>query len=562
VVGSVGLTPQLATQARPGAAAPHGIEKYTWALGLLLVIATVGLYYPVSGHPFVNYDDNIYVTENEQVKSGLNWDTLQWAFTTTEAGNWHPLTWLSHTLDYQLFRADPAGHHNTNLLLHVLNALLLFSVLRQATGFTGRSWMVAALFALHPVNVESVAWISERKNLLSMLFFLLALGAYRWYVREPGTGRYAVVAGFFALGLMAKPQVITLPFVLLLWDYWPLRRMLIAERRAVFDAPDDSSTLAKYRLDEDTLPQQSFSWLAAEKLPLLALCAASAFITMRAQQAAGAMHTLKNTFPLYIRLGNAIVCYARYLGKAFWPSHLALVYPHPGTSLRAWAVFAALVLLLAVTALVLRERHRRYLLVGWFWFLGTMVPMIGLVQVGEQAMADRYAYLPFIGLFIMVCWGLADWAQQRKVPAAVLAGASVVVLTALSVVAYRQLAYWSDNVVLWTHIIEVTPANYIAQDDLGGAYLNSGQLEEAMKHFRAAAEIYPLDPFSNLNLAIYAQQHNDPQQAIARSNIVLTRSPSPRLRSKAYTTMGLAYRALGNQEESRKCLQAAQREIP
>ena len=188
--------------------------------------------------------------------------------------------------------------------------------------------------------------------------------------------------------------------------------------------------------------------------------------------------------------------------------------------------------------------------------------MIGLVQVGEQAMADRYAYLPFIGLFIMVCWGVADWAEQRKVPAAVLAGASVVVLVALSVVAYRQLGYWSDNVVLWTHIIEVTPPNYIAQDDLGGAFLNAGQLEEAMKHFRAAAEIYPLDPFSNLNLAIYAQQHDDPQQAIARSNIVLTRSPSPRLRSKAYTTMGLAYRALGNQEESRKCLEAAQRENP
>jgi tetratricopeptide (TPR) repeat protein len=556
------LTPKPATPAHLGAAAGHGSEKYTWALGILLVLATVALYYPVSGHPFVNYDDNVYVTDNEQVKSGLNWDTLQWAFTTTEAGNWHPLTWLSHTLDYQLFQADPAGHHNTNLLLHVLNALLLFWVLRQATGFIGRSWMVAALFALHPVNVESVAWISERKNLLSMLFFLLALGAYRWYVREPRTGRYAVVAGFFALGLMAKPQVITLPFVLLLWDYWPLRRMLIAGRRAAFDAPDDSSTRAKNRLDEDTLPQQSFSWLAAEKLPLLALCAASAFITMKAQQAAGAMHTAKNTFPLSIRLGNAIVCYARYLGKAFWPSHLALIYPHPGTSLKTWEVLAALVLLLAITALVLRERRRRYLLVGWFWFLGTMVPMIGLVQVGEQAMADRYAYLPFIGLFIMVCWGLEDWAEQRKVPIAVLAGASVVVLMALSVVAYRQLNYWGDNVVLWTHIIEVTPPNYIAQDDLGGAYLNSGQLEEAMKHFRAAAEIYPLDPFSNLNLAIYAQQHDDPQQAIARSNIVLTRSPSPRLRSKAYTTMGLAYRALGNQEESQKCLQAAQRERP
>jgi protein O-mannosyl-transferase len=561
-VGPVGSTPNEGMPARPGTPPVHGIGMYTWALGLLLVVATVALYYPVSGHPFVNYDDNVYVTDNAQVKSGLNWDTLQWAFTTTEAGNWHPLTWLSHAVDYQLFQADPAGHHNTNLLLHVLNTLLLFWVLRQATGFTGRSWTVAALFALHPVNVESVAWISERKNLLSMLFFLLALGAYRWYVREPRTSSYAVVAGFFALGLMAKPQVITLPLVLLLWDYWPLRRMLIAGDQAAFDTADGCSALAKNALERDTLPQRSFFWLIGEKFPLLALCAASAFITMRAQQAAGAMHTVKNSFPLSIRLGNAIVCYARYLGKAFWPSHLALIYPHPGTSLESWAVFAALVLLLAVTALVLRGRRRRYLLVGWFWFLGTMLPMIGLVQVGEQAMADRYAYLPFIGLFIMVCWGLADWAQQRKISAAVLAGASAVVLMALSVVAYRQLGYWSDNVILWTHIIEVTPPNYIAQDDLGGALLNTGQLEKAMKHFRAAAEIYPLDPFSNLNLAIYAQQHDDPQQAIARSNIVLTRSPSPRMRSKAYTTMGLAYRALGNQEESRKCFEAAQREGP
>jgi protein O-mannosyl-transferase len=550
-VASADVTPKVATQVHTGTAPVQGMQKYTWALGLLLVVATVALYYPVGGHPFVNYDDNVYVTDNAQVKSGLNWDSVQWAFTTTDAGNWHPLTWLTHALDYQLFQADPAGHHNTNLLLHVLNVLLLFWVLRQATGFTGRSWMVAALFALHPINVESVAWISERKNLLSMLFFLLALGAYRWYAAGPRISRFAVVTGLFALGLMAKPQVITLPFVLLLWDYWPLRRMLSPGHPSA--SPD---------IEPDALPQRSFFWLVEEKLPLLALCGASAFITMKAQQAAGAMHTVKNTFPLYIRLGNAIVSYARYLGKAFWPSRLALIYPHPGTSVKAWEVLVAFVILLAITALVLKARRRRYLLVGWLWFLGTMVPMIGLVQVGEQAMADRYAYLPFIGLFIMVCWGVGDWAAQTRVHSAVLAGASVVVLMALGVVAHRQLGYWSDNVILWTHIVEVTPPNYIAQDDLGGALLNDGQLEEAMKRFQAAAEIYPLDPFSNLNLAIYAQQHNDPQQAIARSNIVLARTPSPRMRSKAYTTMGLAYRDIGNLEESRKCLEAAQRGSP
>ncbi len=482
---------------------------------------------------------------------------MEWAFTTSEAGNWHPITWLSHALDYQLFQADPAGHHNTNLLLHVVNVLLLFWVLQQATGFIGRSWMVAALFALHPINVESVAWISERKNLLSMLFFLLALGAYRWYVREPRTSRYVVMAAFFALGLMSKPQIITFPFVLLLWDYWPLRRMAIASDAGGLAVADDSPDLTK-----SAQPQRSFSWLIAEKLPLFALCGASALITMRAQQIAGAMNTVKNTFPLSIRLGNAIVCYARYLGKAFWPSRLALIYPHPGMSLPLWQVLAALVLLVAVTLLVWRERRRRYLLVGWSWFLGTMVPMIGLVQVGEQAMADRYAYLPFIGLFIMICWGVAEWAEQEKVPMALLAGVSVVVLAALSVTAHRQLSYWSDNVVLWKHIIEVTPPNYIAQDDMGGALLNAGQLEAAMQHFREAAQIYPLDPFSNLNLAIYAQQHDDPRQAIARAQIVLTRTPSPRLRAKAYTTLAFAYRDLGDQTKSQENFEAAQKEHP
>ncbi len=546
-MASVDLTPKMAGQSRP----LHGIEKYTWALGFLLVVATVALYYPASSHPFVNYDDNVYVTENPQIKSGLNWDTVQWAFTTSEAGNWHPVTWLSHALDCQLFQEDPAGHHNTNLLLHVLNVLLLFWVLREATGFTGRSWMVAALFALHPINVESVAWIAERKNLLSMLFFLLALGAYRWYVREPRTSRYVVVAALFALGLMAKPQVVTFPFVLLLWDYWPLRRMETASGQAAVDPSDNPEA-----------PQRSFSWLVGEKLPLFVLCVASALITMRVQQTAGAMNTVKNTFPLSIRVGNALVCYARYLGKAFWPSRLALIYPHPGTSLQTWQVLAALVLLLAVTALVLRAPRRRYLLVGWLWFLGTMVPMIGLVQVGEQAMADRYAYLPFIGLFIMVCWGVAEWAERRHVSVALLAGASALVLVALGVTAYRQLEYWSDNVVLWTHIIEVTPPNYIAQDDLGGALLNTGQIETAMEHFRQAAEIYPLDPFSNLNLAIYAQQHDDPRQAIARAEIVLSRTPSPRLRSKACTTLAFAYRDLGDQTKSQEYFEAAQKERP
>lgn len=491
-------------------------------------------------------DDQGYVYENPNVTSGLSWSTVAWAFTTFDDNNWHPVTWMSHALDSQFFHLSPAGPHDVNVVLHLINVVLLFWVLWKATGYAGRSLMVAALFALHPINVESVAWIAERKTMLSMLFFLLALGAYRGYAYKPGKARYILVALLFVLGLMAKPQAITLPFVLLLWDYWPLGRLRLGSRESGSVSQTD-------------MPSRSLYQLVKEKIPLFVICLIDAYVTMKAQKVGRPVYW---PFTFRVRLENTIVSYARYVQKMFWPLKLAPMYLHPGNSIRLWQVFVALIFLLGASALVVVLWRRRYLAVGWLWFLGTMVPMIGLVQVGEQAMADRYAYLPFIGLFIMVCWGLEDWAEQRKVPIAVLAGASVVVLMALSVVAYRQLNYWGDNVVLWTHIIEVTPPNYIAQDDLGGAYLNSGQLEEAMKHFRAAAEIYPLDPFSNLNLAIYAQQHDDPQQAIARSNIVLTRSPSPRLRSKAYTTMGLAYRALGNQEESQKCLQAAQRERP
>src|SRR5712692_8085899 len=303
--------------------------KRSVILSLVLVVATLALYNPVTRHPFVNYDDDRYVTDNPHVGAGLNWKTIVWAFRSTEASNWHPLTWLSHALDCQLFRLNPAGHHYTNVLLHAVNAVLLFLLLQQATGFTGRSLMVAALFALHPINVESVAWVSERKNLLSMLFFLLALGAYGWYARKPAVGRYVVVALLFACALMAKPMVITLPFALLLWDYWPLRRMGFADQE-----------FSSGKASPGPLTRQRFSRLAWEKVPLLVLSAASAAITMKVQSAGGAVRSVIEV-PLSARLGNAIVCYARYVGKAFWPSRLAPMYPHPEDSLKTWQVVAA-----------------------------------------------------------------------------------------------------------------------------------------------------------------------------------------------------------------------------
>jgi tetratricopeptide (TPR) repeat protein len=499
-------------------------EKRTVILSLLLVLATLVLYNPASHHPFVNFDDDGYITNNSHVRAGLTSDTIKWSFTTTELANWHPLTWLSHALDCQLFGLNPAGHHDTNILLQAANAVLLFLLLQWTTGFTWRSFIGAALFALHPINVESVAWISERKNLLSMFFFLLALWAYGYYARKPGVGRYIVVATCFALGLMAKPQIITLPFVLLLWDYWPLGRMFPQQREAS----------AEYAA-------RSFSSLVLEKIPLFLLSAASAIITMKVQQGGGAIRSALE-FSFAVRFENALVAYARYVGKAFWPAHLAPLYPHPGNSLPGWQVAAASVFLLAVIAAVVALRQRRYLIVGWFWFLGTLVPMIGLVQVGEAAMADRYAYLPFLGLFFMVCWGLADWAAQRKISSQWLATPALAALVALAAATHVQLGYWADNVALWSHTLQITGANFVAQDNLGGALLLRGDLEAAMPHFRTASQINPQDPLSTLNLANYDLQQGRLQSSVDQYNRVLQITSNANLRSNALSGLGSAYR--------------------
>ena len=540
---SVVSTPARAVRSRPGPGWLDWIETRTWVLSLLLAAATLALYYPVHHHPFVNYDDSVYVTENPHVQSGLDWDTVKWAFTTYDAGNWHPLTWLSHTLDCQLFELHPAGHHDVNLLLHGLNVLLLFWVLQKATGFAGRSFMVAALFALHPINVQTVAWVAERKNLLSMLFFLLALGAYQWYARQPGVGRYALVALLFALGLMAKPQVITLPCVLLLWDYWPLRRMsLPALAGPCGEGPP-------------MVPAKSFYSLLEEKFPLLAIAGVNAFITMQAQGRGGA----RNYFPRFIRLGNAIICYARYVGKAVWPSHLALFYPHPGYSLKVSHVVAALIFLLAITALVIHQRRYRYLAVGWFWFLGTLVPMIGLIQVGVQAMADRYAYLPFIGLFIMICWGVADWSGQRHISAAWLATVSIAVLVALTVTARVQLGHWTDNVTLWSHTVQVTGPNFIAENSLGIALQRAGREDDAIPHYWKAVAINPDDAASNLNLAEYDRRHGNLLACIERCKKVPAMTQLTLEKASAYAKMALAYHALGDTARERECLEEVQK---
>jgi Flp pilus assembly protein TadD len=523
------------------AALPLSPPRQTLILGLLLVVATLALYNPVSHHPFVNYDDDRYVGDNIHVKSGLHWDTVRWAFTTYDEANWHPLTWLSHALDCQFFGLNPTGHHYTNILLHALNALLLFVVLKQATGAVGRSLMVAALFALHPINVESVAWIAERKNLLSMLFFLLTLGTYRWYALKPRVGAYLIVAFLFACGLMSKPQVITLPFVLLLWDYWPLRR---------------GSLKSSDNLEGTIIPPRTLGWLMLEKLPLFALSAASAVITMHAQRAGNAVSTLVK-YPIPVRVENAIVAYARYIGKAFWPLGLSPMYPHPTTSLKLWQVLASLLLLLAVTTVIVSAKKHRSLLVGWLWFVGTLVPMIGLVQVGSQAMADRYAYLSFVGLFVLICWAGADCAREWRIPRAGVIGTCGAVLLALAIAAHRQADYWSDNVALWTHALQVTTNNFIAEDSLGGALLAQERIEEAQPHFRAAAAMHPTDPLSSLNIAFYEMQHNDLPAAIQQFDKTIGLTPDARVRASAFTNLGTIYSRVGDLPRARDSFEKA-----
>ena len=542
-MGAAGVSVSQEPRSTVAGASIRGWAARPWVGGLLLVIATVALYYPVHNHPFINYDDRDYVYENPQVKAGLKPQTVRWAFTTYAAENWHPLTWLSHELDVQVFGLDPAGHHDVNLLLHALDAVLLFWVLQRATGFAGRSFMVAALFALHPINVESVAWVAERKNVLSMMFFLLALGAYRWYVARPRLGRYAVVAALFALGLMAKPQIIAFPFVLLLWDYWPLERIALGCSPFAFrqsDMPGISGEELIAKGQKRSSGEKRFLFLLCEKVPLLILAFVSAIITLHAQ------HQSRNWYPREYRVGNAILSYGLYIKKAIWPANLALLYPHPGTALNWWSVALAGTFILAITAFVIIQRRHRYLPVGWFWFLGTLVPVLGIVQVGVQAMADRYAYVSFIGLFIMICWGVAEWAQAKPAAKFLLPAVSVVWLLLLAVTARRQIDLWQSDEALWRHALQVTTDNWVAETQLGSALAISGRVDEGIAHFRKALAIYPDDANSNMGMAIYEMRQKNYAAAIHHFQIVANdKSMKPRFLLQVYKGMANCYQALG-----------------
>ena len=520
---------------RPGGAEPHpgdtsaSSAKQKAILALVLVVLTLAFYNPVAHSGFVYFDDSPYILKNVSIQGGLNWETVKWAFTTFHAGNWHPLTWLSHSLDYQLFGANPVGHHYVSLLFHTANAVLLFLILEAATGLAGPSLVVAALFALHPLNVESVAWAAERKNVLSMFFCLLALLSYTKYARSGRTSSYVSVCVFFALGLLAKPQIITLPFVLLLWDYWPLGRL-----------SSDKPTSTQAGADSGTGAGHSVSSLLFEKAPLFVLAALSAVVTMLAQRSGSSVRTFAE-YSLGVRIENCIVAYARYLAYAFWPAKLTPLYPHPGNSLAAWQVVVSGVVLLAITAVVLRFRERRYLATGWFLYLGTLVPVIGLVQVGEQAMADRYVYLPLIGIFIALVWSAWDLASAKNIAKPLLAIPAVVVVLALGIATYRQLGHWHDGETLWRYTLSLTERNYMAHANLAMVLAEQNRADEAIAEFRSAEEFHNYPPAEILSLGAYEQRNGHMQGAIEQYQKALQSSNDPMVQSAAWDRIASAY---------------------
>jgi len=457
-------------------------------LSLILFLVPLILYGSTPHNAFINYDDPAYVTANAHVLKGLSWSNARWALTATVEANWFPLTWISHMTDVQFFGTNPSGHHVVNVLLHATNVLLLFLILWKSTKKLLRSAMVAALVAVHPLTVECVAWIAERKSLLSMLFLLLALAAYGWYVKRRSLARYFLVLALFGVGLAAKPMVVTLPLLLLLWDYWPLDRV-VADSECSADRP-------------------GFGRLVTEKLPLLALSAASSWVTLYAQHAGGALGSA-DLLPLTCRINNAVYSYLAYVGKGLWPSGLAVFYPHPEYTLASWKVVAGALFLFTGTALSWRYRNsHRYLLVGWFWYLIAMIPMVGIIQVGRQAMADRYAYLPFVGLFLVAVWGCADLFDFLRLPKLAAAGVAAFVLTALASVTLVQVGYWHDSYTLFSHGLAVTTRNGVAEDNLGAALVQMGKPDLAMEHFESAVQFTPHLATAHYNLGVLKQQQN------------------------------------------------------
>jgi len=481
-----------------------GSNKYIFMLCVFLAVVTLAVYWNVLFNDFVNYDDPTYVTKNTHVLTGVTWANIKWAFTSGYASNWHPLTWLSLMLDAELFGTNAPPFHITNLLIHIVNTLLLFVILYKTTSAIWRSCFVAGVFALHPVHVESVAWIAERKDVLSTMFWLLTMAGYVCYCRRGRLWRYLVTLSCFALGLMAKPMLVTLPFVLLLLDYWPLARFQLKKSVKEKRPPK--------RRTQTTHPQGlTVFQLLLEKVPFFVLAAGSSLITFIVQKQGGAMAAL-DLLPAGIRLCNAVVSYVAYIVKTLLPTNLAVYYPHPHAR-PAFQVIGAVSILLAISLTAVLSR-RKFFVFGWLWYIGTLVPVIGIVQVGTQAMADRYMYVPMIGLLIIIAWWLAEITAMwnlRKIWLILPAG---VWLSFLLVAAWLQVGYWQNGFTLFSHALDVTSNNHVAHLNVGNVLIKQGKRDEAIAHYLEALRIRPNygDAYFNLGLAHFLQ--GMPEEAI------------------------------------------------
>ncbi len=530
---------------------------------LCLTASTLLAFWQVHQCDFLNYDDDLFVTENRIVQNGLSLDGIGWAFTTFHFGNWHPLTWLSHMLDVQLFGLNPRGHHLTNLLFHIANTLLLFSILHRMTQSPWRSGFVAALFALHPLHVQSVAWVAERKDLLSTCFWMLTMGAYLAYVKRPEPWRYLAVVVLFTLGLMAKSMLVTLPFVLLLLDYWPLhrfgRKTIPVEIR---DKAVKPSSTAKRNARQGRKPiamedpgegkpgrPEAFGgpwaclWpLIGEKIPLFVLTAIFCVVTYIAQQQAGGVRSFA-LFPMSVRIWNAFVSYMLYIAKTVWPSDLAVLYPHP-VVWPLWQVLISVGLFVIVTFVAIRWATRfPYVTVGWFWYTGTLVPVIGLVQIGGHALADRFTYVPLIGLFIMAAWGIPELLKGWRFRKEALAAASALILLGLIPVTWKQVGYWQNSITLYDHTLSVTRQNSHIYNNRGIAYHRLGNPARAIQDYNQAIEIDPefAEHYNNRGLA-YSSLGNL-TRAMEDYNRAIEIDPGYAM---AYSNRGIAYQKLGN----------------
>jgi tetratricopeptide (TPR) repeat protein len=493
---------------------------------LFLIISILAVYWQVRNCPFVNYDDGQYVTQNQYVQAGLTLESIKWSITDSHASNWHPLTWMSHMLDCQIYGLDPGRHHLTNVFFHILNTLLLFLVFKKMTGDFWQSSFVAALFALHPLHVESVAWVAERKDVLSTFFWIMTLWSYTRYVERSGFDRYLLVLLFFILGLMAKPMLVTLPFVLLLLDYWPLNRFQFEK-----SGYGNKSEKGRFPLA-----------LILEKIPLFVLSAASSVATYLVQKSSGAFDNLAE-IPIHMRTANALISYVSYIGKMIWPHNLAVFYPYP-KSIPVWKVASAGMLLVIVSAVVFRmKRTKPYLTTGWLWYIGTLVPVIGLVQVGLQAMADRYTYVSLIGLFIMIAWGVPDVMSKWRYKKIGLSVLTATTISFLVITSWFQIGYWSNSTNLFEHTLDVTVDNSVAHVKLGEALGRQGKIDAAVKHYLEALRIKPDLVIPHLNLGVILRGQGKFVEAVYHFSTAIQIKPDC---AEAYYELGVTQEKEGD----------------